>query len=143
MSMELAYTAFTSIKSFLERVACLDQPGVVVLDSRPDFIHVELRGVPFGRELTTITDGEGESPYDFIVYDLLPQCNIPSDCYQVKEETLSMYIMRIHGRSIRFFMNTRFVPIDDDTDDYFNDLKITFDLEPNEYSKFLDMINRG
>lgn len=140
MSMELAYTAFTSIKSFLERLACLGQPNLDVLNSRPDYIRVALRN--FGGDFLPSQSGV-DGLYGFIADELLPQCHLSTDSYQLKEETSSLIIMRIHGRTIRFFMLDHKDESKDGSGDAYNDLHITFDLEPNEYSAFLDMINRG
>lgn len=143
MSMELSYTVFKSIQTFLERLACLKQPEVTVVDSRPDFIHVELRGVPFGREVSTEKNVDGDKLYDFIAHNLLPQCNVSPDCYELKEESRCLVLMRTHGRTIKFFMTTEYIPIDEECSTYFNNLQVSFKLEPDEYGQFLDMINRG
>lgn len=140
MSMELAYTAFTSIKSFLERLACLYQPNLDVLDSRPDYIRVALRN--FGGDFFTYQSGV-DGLYGFIANDLLPQCHLSADSYQLKEENSSLVIMRIHGRTIRFFMLDHKDESKDGSGDAYNDLHITFDLKRYEYNKFLGMINRG
>ena len=138
MSMELAYTAFNSIKTFLERVACLNQPGLDILDSRPDYIRVALRD--FGGDFLPDQSGV-DGLYGFIAQELLPQCHIPADTYQLTEECSNLVIMRIHGRTIKFFMPKD--GRDDEVDDPYNDLRITFSLASNEYANFLDMISRG
>ena len=104
---------------------------------------VELRGVPFGREVSTEKNVDGDKLYDFIAHNLLPQCNISPDCYELKEESRCLVLMRTHGRTIKFFMTTEYIPIDEECSTYFNNLQVSFKLEPDEYGQFLDMINRG
>lgn len=122
-----AYFAFNKIREFLERLSCLQQPELQVVGSKLDFIECHCRD--FGGDFLA---NDEHGLMNFIEHELLVQCNINSDSYELIEEDSSHVNMNICGRTISFCI----VDCDTDTNPY-SDLIITFELSHNEYSDFL------
>ena len=128
-----AYYVFTKIRHFLESVSNLAQARLQVVENKPDFIECHTRD--FGGDFTEdITDGLA----CFVQYELLPQCGLNDESYELVIESSNLVHMRIAGRTISFFIRE----FDKNTNDPYNNLTITFKLDRMEYSDFLSIVNQ-
>lgn len=129
--MTTAYYAFNKIRHFLESVSNLAQSQLQVVDTKPDFIECHVRD--FGGDFTDDAD-DGLSC--FVQYELLPQCSIDENSYQLVTESPSLVHMRIASRTIAFRIK------DCDTENPYGRLTVTFKLDRMEYSDFLNIVSQ-
>ena len=128
-----AYYAFNKIRHFLESVSNLAQARLQVVETKPDFIECHARD--FGGDFTEdVTDGLAY----FVQYELLPQCGLNDESYELVIEEANLVHMRIAGRTISFFTRD----CDKDTNDPYGNLMITFKLDRMEYSDFLSIASQ-